>query len=136
MARPNIQQRGGFRRHRFSAEHSPRPAANLTSMGQESGTTPLSEGLKQPFGAPREPVRNSHAEKRARFGSGLKKKESRDRVTAKAANRMPALVANMLRDFGQEIQAVEDLVRKLQSAWQVAAGGTGKAAAPVLISAR
>ncbi len=42
-------------------------------MVQESGTTRLSEGLKRPFGAHREPVRTSHLKKKSgRLGPGLK----------------------------------------------------------------
>ena len=47
---------------RGSAEQTPRCAADLASMVQESR---LSEGLKRPFGAHREPVRTSHLKKRA-----------------------------------------------------------------------
>ena len=44
---------------------------------------------------------------------------------------MLALVRNVLRHFGQEVQDAEDLKITLRSASQVAAGRTGKAAAVI-----
>ena len=48
----------------FLAEQTPRYAVNLASLVQESDASRLSEGLKRPFGAYREPVRTYHLKKR------------------------------------------------------------------------
>ena len=54
------------------------------------------------------------------------------RVPTVIANQVLALVWNVLRDFGQEVQRAEDLKVTLRAAAQIGAGRTGKAATVVL----
>ena len=55
------------------------------------------------------------------------------RVPAVVSHQMFALVGDVLRDFGQEVQSAEDLKVAARSAPQVGAGRAGKTAAVVFL---